>query len=63
MNEGYYLYHILFADDETILIWWNKVAGMGKREKPREKPAQTPIPPPHEVTDANEGPQRWEARD
>ena len=26
--------------------WWNEICGRGKREKPREKPTQTPFPPP-----------------
>ena len=34
--------------------WWNEICGRGKREKPREKPTQTPFRPPrnsHEVTE------------
>ena len=26
--------------------WWNEIFGRGKREKPREKPTQTPFRPP-----------------
>ena len=33
--------------------WWNEICGRRKREKPREKPTQSPFRPsrnPHEVT-------------
>ena len=35
--------------------WWNEICGRGKREKPCEKPTQTPFRPPrnpHGVTEA-----------
>ena len=37
----------------SVEKWWNKICGMGKLEKPREKPIQAPfLPPwnPHGVT-------------
>ena len=33
-------------DEISVEKWWNEIFGMGKREKPREKPTQTPFRPP-----------------
>ena len=30
----------------SVENWWNEICGRGKREKPREKPTQTPFLPP-----------------
>ena len=29
-------------DEMSVEKWWNDIGGRGKREKPREKPTQTP---------------------
>ena len=33
-------------DEMSVEKWWNEICGRGKREKPPEKPTQTPIRPP-----------------
>ena len=33
-------------DELRVEKWWNEICGRGKREKPREKPTQTPFRPP-----------------
>ena len=30
-------------DEMSVEKWWNEICGRGKREKPREKPTQTPF--------------------
>ena len=38
----------------SVEKWWNEICGRGKREKPREKPTQTPFRAPrnpHGVTE------------
>ena len=30
----------------SVEEWWNEICGRGKREKPHEKPTQTPFRPP-----------------
>ena len=40
-------------DEMSVEKWWNEICGRGKREKPHEKPTQTPFHPPrnpHGVT-------------
>ena len=34
--------------------WWNEICGRGKREKPREKPTQTPFRPPRNAHEGTE---------
>ena len=41
-------------NEMSVEKWWNEICGRGKREKPREKPTQTPFRPPrnqHGVTE------------
>ena len=41
-------------DEMSMEKWWNEICGRGKREKPREKPTQTPFRAPrnpHGVTE------------
>ena len=33
-------------DYMSVEKWWNEICGRGKRDKPREKPTQTPFRPP-----------------
>ena len=33
-------------DEMSVKKWWNEICGRGKREKPCEKPTQTPFRPP-----------------
>ena len=33
-------------DEMSLEKLWNEIGGRGKREKPREKPSQTPFCPP-----------------
>ena len=35
----------------SVEKWWNEICGRGEREKPREKPTQTPFRPPHGGTE------------
>ena len=42
-------------DELSVEKWWNEICGRGKREKPREKPTQTPFRPPQTHM---EGPRR-----
>ena len=32
-------------EEMSVEKWWNEICGRGKREKPREKPTQTPFRP------------------
>ena len=33
-------------NEMSVEKWWNEICGRGEREKPREKPTQTPFRPP-----------------
>ena len=52
-------------DEMSVEKWWNKICGMGKWEKPHEKPTQTPFRPPRNPHGGTEtqtrDPQQWEA--
>ena len=38
----------------SVEKWYNEICGRGKREKPREKPTQTPFRPPRNLYEMTE---------